>query len=48
MLNYICFLPVNGDFFRRVGDRFGTDNTNVLYNGAYVMETFEPQTRRIL
>lgn len=48
MLNYICFLPVNGDFLAEVGDRFGTDNTNILYNGAYVMETFEPQTRRIL
>jgi oligopeptide transport system substrate-binding protein len=48
MLNYVCFLPVNGDFLEEVGDRFGTDNTNVLYNGAYIMETFEPQTRRIL
>ena len=48
MLNYICFLPVNGDFLEEVGGRFGTDNTNVLYNGAFIMETFEPQTRRIL
>lgn len=48
MLNYICFLPANGDFLEEVGDSFGIDNTNVLYNGAYIMETFEPQTRRIL
>lgn len=48
MLNYICFLPVNGDFLAEVGDRFGTDNVNFLYNGAYIMETFEPQTRRVL
>ncbi|MDR7855387.1 peptide ABC transporter substrate-binding protein [Tissierella sp.] len=48
MLNYVCFLPVNGDFLEEVGDSFGTDNSFFLYNGAYIMETFEPQTRRIL
>lgn len=48
MLNYVCFFPVNGKFLEETGDRFGTDNTNILYNGAYIMETFEPQSRRIL
>lgn len=48
MLTYVCFFPVNGQFLAEVGDKFGTDNTNLLYNGAYIMETFEPQTRRIL
>lgn len=49
MLNYVCFLPANGDYLEEVGgDRFGTDNEHLLYNGAYIMETFEPQTRRIL
>lgn len=48
MLNYVCFLPVNGKFLEEVGDLFGTDNVNFLYNGAFIMETFEPQTRRIL
>lgn len=48
MLNYVCFLPVNGDFLAEKGEMFGTDNTNILYNGAFIMETFEPQTRRIL
>ena len=48
MLNYVCFLPANGDFLEEVGDRFGTDNTNILYNGSYIMETWEPQTRRVL
>lgn len=48
MLTYVCFFPVNGDFLAEVGDRFGTDNTTILYNGAYIMETFEPQTRRVL
>jgi oligopeptide transport system substrate-binding protein len=48
MLTYVCFFPVNGQFLEEVGDKFGTDNTNFLYNGAYIMETFEPQTRRVL
>lgn len=48
MLTYVCFFPANGQFLSEVGDRFGTDNVNFLYNGAYVMETFEPQTRRVL
>lgn len=48
MLNYVCFLPANGDFLEETGSRFGTDNTYLLYNGAYVMEIWEPQTRRVL
>lgn len=48
MLTYVCFFPVNGQFLSEVGDKFGTDNTNLLYNGAYIMETFEPQIRRVL
>ena len=48
MLNYVCFFPVNGKFLEEMGDRFGTDNETILYNGAYIMETFEPQNKRIL
>jgi len=48
MLSYICFFPANGQFLEEKGDLFGTDNYNLLYNGAYIMETFEPQTRRVL
>ena len=48
MLNYVCFLPVNGDFLEEAGSRFGTDNTYLLYNGSYIMEIWEPQTRRVL
>jgi len=48
MLTYVCFFPVNGQFLSEMGERFGTDNTTILYNGAYILETFEPQTRRIL
>ncbi|MDD2481757.1 MAG: ABC transporter substrate-binding protein [Lutispora sp.] len=48
MLTYVCFFPVNGKFLSETGDKFGTDNTTILYNGAYIMEAFEPQTRRAL
>ncbi len=48
MLTYVCFFPVNGDFVAEVGDKFGTDNKNILYNGAFTMPIFEPQTRRVM
>jgi len=48
MLTYVCFFPVNGKFLAETGKRFGTDNKTVLYNGAYVMDTFEPQSSREL
>ncbi|WIV11746.1 peptide ABC transporter substrate-binding protein [Proteiniborus sp. MB09-C3] len=48
MLTYVCFFPVNGQYLSETGESFGTDNTTILYNGAYIMKTFEPQTRRIL
>ena len=38
MLNYVCFFPANGQFLSEVGDKFGTDNVNLLYNGAYILE----------
>lgn len=47
-LNYSVFMPANGDFLAETGDRFGTDNTNLLYNGAYILETFEHQNKRTL
>ncbi len=43
MLVYVCFMPANGDFLKEKGANFGTDNTAILYNGAYVLSTFEPQ-----
>ncbi|MDO4800466.1 MAG: peptide ABC transporter substrate-binding protein, partial [Bacillota bacterium] len=48
MLNYVNFFPVNRDFLKESGVRFGTHNSTLLYNGAYILETFEPQSRRIL
>ncbi|HCO48354.1 MAG TPA: peptide ABC transporter substrate-binding protein [Spirochaetaceae bacterium] len=48
MLTYVCFLPVNGKFLESVGTRFGTDNRTLLYNGAYIIDSFEPQVGRTL
>lgn len=48
MVTYSCFFPVNGQFLEEKGDLFGTDNYNLLYNGAYILDVFEPQTRRVL
>ena len=48
MLTYVCFLPVNGQFLAEKGARFGTDNKTLLYNGAYIIQSFEPQVGRTL
>lgn len=48
MTTYVCFFPVNGEFLEELGEDFGTDNTKILYNGAYIMERFEQQYKRVL
>ena len=49
MVTYVCFMPVNGDFLAEKGADFGvaTSNENILYCGAYVLSTFEPQQKRV-
>ena len=49
MVTYVCFMPVNAQFLEEKGADFGvaTSNENILYNGAYVLSTFEPQQKRI-
>lgn len=48
MLTYVCFFPAYGPFLAEMGDAFGTNNTSLLYNGAYILTEFEPQMQRIL
>lgn len=48
MLNYVTFFPVNGEFLANAEHRFGTHNSTLLYNGAYILEVYEPQSRRVL
>ena len=42
------YMPSNADFMAQVGDKFGTSNEYLLYCGAYVLSTYEPQNQRIL
>lgn len=46
MLSYAPFLPANGKFLGEVGDKFGTTNKTLLYNGAYIMSVWEPQNQQ--
>ena len=50
MLTYVCFMPVNAQFLAEAGENFGlaTGNDTILYNGAYVLETFKPQEKTVL
>lgn len=47
MLSYVSFMPVNGKFLQEKGSKFGTDNTSILYNGSYIMKTFDPQKSHV-
>ncbi len=48
MVSFGPYMPVNGEFLAKCGDKFGTDNENLLYCGAFVLSTFQPQQQRIL
>lgn len=50
MTTYVCFMPVNAAFLAEMGENFGlaTGNDTILYNGAYVLETFKPQEKTVL
>lgn len=50
MTTYVCFMPVNAKFLEEAGESFGlaTGNDTILYNGAYVLETFLPQEKTVL
>ncbi|MEG0766374.1 MAG: ABC transporter substrate-binding protein, partial [Clostridia bacterium] len=47
MVTYVCFMPVNGEFLAQQGENFGAYNDAILYNGAYILSTFEPQSMRV-
>lgn len=47
-LSFPCFFPVNGEFLAEQGEMFGVDKDAVLYCGAYLLTSFEPQSQRIL
>jgi len=48
VLSYPSYMPVSRQYLQEVGDMFGRDNQNVLYNGAYILSYYQPQEKRIL
>lgn len=42
------FMPTNAEFMAQCGDKFGTSNEYLLYCGAYVLSTYQPQNQRIM
>ena len=48
VLSYTSFMPVYGPFLEEMGDQFGLDADSLLYNGAYILSSFEPQYERVL
>ena len=50
MVDYVCFMPVYEPFLQEKGAEFGvaTGNDTILYCGAYVLDEFAPQERRVL
>ena len=48
MVSFGPYMPVYGEFLNACGDKFGTDNENLLYCGAFVLSTFQPQQKRVM
>ena len=42
------FMPSNAEFMAECGDKFGTTNEYLLYCGAYILSTYEPQNQRVM
>ena len=42
------FMPSNAAFMAECGEKFGTSNEYLMYCGAYVLSTYQPQNQRIL
>ena len=48
MVSYGPYMPVYEAFLEQCGDAFGTSNDTLLYCGAFILSTFEPQQQRIM
>jgi len=48
MVAWVAFYPVYGPFLEEMGDRFGTSNDTILYNGAMRLEEWSHQNRRVM
>jgi len=47
-LSYASYYPVLASFLEEVGEDFGIDAEHLLYNGAYILSTYEPNVQRVL
>ena len=47
-VSFPAYFPMNGKFLAEKGKRFGTSKENMIYCGAYLLDEFEPQQRRVL
>ena len=48
LLSHGAFMPVYEPFLEECGDKFGTSNEYLLYNGAYILSSFKPQQEHVL
>ncbi len=48
MVSFGPYMPVYGEFLEECGDKFGTSNEYLLYCGAFILSTYEPQQQRVL
>jgi len=48
MVAWVAFYPVYGPFMEEMGDRFGTSNDTILYNGAMLLQEWAHQNRQVL
>lgn len=46
-LTYVCYMPAYGPLLEELGAEFGTDNTKMYYNGAYILSEFAPQEKHV-
>lgn len=48
MVSFGPYMPVYGPFLAECGSKFGTSNEYLLYCGAFILSTYEPQQQRVL
>ncbi len=46
-LTYVCYMPAYGPLLDQLGAEFGTDNTKMYYNGAYILSEYAPQEKHV-
>ena len=48
MVSFGPYMPAYGEFLTECGDKFGTSNEYLLYNGAFILSEFKPQQKRVM